>query len=118
MTKDLRHALRLIRTSPGFSLAVIAVIALSIGACAAISSVGKAVLFTWLPYRSPDRMVLLWHTVAGRGAEVVGMSPHDYTIYRDTHRSLESVAAATTQGYNWSTAAEPVGGNSPSAVNS
>jgi hypothetical protein len=108
MTRDLRHALRLIRTNPGFSLAVIAVMALSIGACAAIFSVGKAVLFTPLPYHSPDRMVLLWHTLAGRGAGVVGMSAHDYTIYRDTARSFESVAAATTHGYNWSTATEPV----------
>ena len=108
MTKDLKHALRLMRTSPGFSFAVIAVMALSIGACAAMFSVGKAVLFTRLPYRSPDRMVLLWHTVAGRGAGVMGMSPHDYTIYRDTARSFESVAAATTHGYNWSTTAEPV----------
>jgi len=93
MTKDLRHALRLIRNDLGFSLAVMAVMAFSIGACTAIFSVGKAVLFTRLPYSSPDRLVILWHTVAGRGAGVVGMSPHDYTIYRDTARSFESVAA-------------------------
>jgi hypothetical protein len=108
MPKDLRHALRLIRKNPGFSLAVIAVMAFSIGACTAIFSVGKAVLFTPLPYSSPDRLVILWHTVAGRGAGVVGMSPHDYTIYRDTTRSFESVAAVTTRGYNLSTASEPV----------
>lgn len=107
MNKDLRHALRLIRGNPGFSLAVIAVMALCIGACAAIFSAGKAVLFTRLPYSSPDRMVLLWHTLAGRKTGVVGMSPQDYTIYRNTTRSFESVAAVTTRGYNLSTASEP-----------
>ena len=36
------------------------------------------------------------------------MSPHDYTIYHDTTRSFESIAAATTHGYNLSTASVPV----------
>ncbi|MEO8594368.1 MAG: ABC transporter permease [Candidatus Solibacter sp.] len=108
MSKDLQQALRLIRKNPGFSLAVITVMAFSIGACTAIFSVGKAVLYTRLPYISPDRLVILWHTVAGGGARVVGMSPHDYTIYRDTARSFESVAAITSRGYNLSTASEPV----------
>lgn len=107
MTKDLRHAIRLIRNNLGFSLAVIAVMALSIGACTAIFSVAKAVLYTRLPYSSADRLVILWHTVAASGAGVVGMSPHDYTLYRDTTRSFESVGAVTTRGYNLSTAAEP-----------
>jgi hypothetical protein len=108
MTKDLRHALRLIRSNLGFSFAVIAVMAFSIGACTAIFSVGKAVLFTRLPYSSSDRMILFWHTAAGSGNGVVGMSPHDYTIYRDTAGSFESVAAVTTCGYNLSAASEPV----------
>jgi putative ABC transport system permease protein len=98
MPNDLRHALRVIRKNPGFSLAVIAVMAFSIGACTAIFSVGKTVLFTRLPYSPPDRLVILWHTVAGSGAGVSGMSPHDYAIYRDTARSFESVAAATRGG--------------------
>ena len=64
-------------------------------------------MFTQLPYSSPDRLAILWHTVAGRGTGVVGMSPHDYSIYRDTTRSFESVAAATTRGYNLTARSAP-----------
>ena len=108
MLQDLRHALRLIRKHRGFSLAVIAVMGFGIGACTAIFSVGKAVLFTRLPYSSSNRLVIFWHTLAGRGTGVVGMAPHDYTIYRDTTRSFDSVAAVTTRGYNLNARSEPV----------
>ena len=39
MPKDLQHALRLIRKNPGFSLAVIAIMEFSIGACTSIFSI-------------------------------------------------------------------------------
>jgi len=50
---DARYTFRSIARRPGFSLAVIGIIALSIGSCTAIFSLVKTILLTSLPYVWP-----------------------------------------------------------------
>jgi putative ABC transport system permease protein len=69
MLNDLRHALRLLRRQPGFTVIASLTLALGIGATAAIFSVVDAALFTPLPYRDADRLVtvaMLAKTPAGQ----------------------------------------------------
>ena len=57
--KDLKYAIRTLLKSPVFSLTAIITIALGIGASTAIFSVTNAVLLRPLPYKDPDRLVVI-----------------------------------------------------------
>ena len=57
--QDLRYAVRILRKSKGFSLAIILTAALGIGANVTIFSVVDAVILEPLPYKDPDRLVRL-----------------------------------------------------------
>ncbi len=55
--RDVRYAVRMIRTKPGFSIPALASLALGIGANIAIFTVIDAVLIRPLPYPEPEKLV-------------------------------------------------------------
>ena len=57
MIRDLVHATRTLRRSPGYSLAVVLTLALGIGGTAAVTSVLRSVLLRPLSYAPADRVV-------------------------------------------------------------
>lgn len=59
LAQDLRHAARQIGRAPGYAAATVAILALAIGAGAALFSVFNAVLVEPLPYARPDRLVMI-----------------------------------------------------------
>ena len=59
LTQDLAYAVRRLRKAPGFSLTVIATLALGVGANAAVFNLLRAVVFPSLPVPSPQEVVVL-----------------------------------------------------------
>jgi putative ABC transport system permease protein len=88
---DLRYALRTFRRSPGFTAAVVATLALGIGANMAIFTVLKSVLLDPLPFPDSERLVRLNGTRADRSETSV--SYPDYLDWREQNRVFESLAA-------------------------
>lgn len=57
---DVRYGARQLRRSPAFTIAVVATLALAIGATTTMFGVLNTVLFQPLPYQSPEQLVRLW----------------------------------------------------------
>jgi predicted permease len=90
---ELRHAVRTLRRTPGFTLAVVGTLGLAIGTIAAVFTVLDRVLLSPLPYGHPERLVY----VAGvaPGSEMKGefdLAGEFYLQYQEASRLVEDVA--------------------------
>src|SRR5258706_11754133 len=101
---DATYALRQLRKSPGFTLIVLATLALCIGVNTAIFSVLDAVLFRPAPFPEPDRLALLITKERGSGGEDVSTSQTGalFEAVRDRATLLDIAAWSRTNGVNFS----------------
>jgi predicted permease len=87
---DVRYAVRVMWRTPSFAVAVIGVMALSIGASTAIFSIVNAVLLRPLPFEEPDRLVRLFtRTPGGRPFD---LSPGKFYSWQRDAQSFEGMA--------------------------
>ncbi len=61
LLRDVRHAVRLLRRQPAFTVVAILTLALGIGTTTAVFTVVNGVLLRPLPYRDPSRLVMLFY---------------------------------------------------------
>ncbi len=97
VTRDLAYAARMLRGSPGFTLAVVGTLALGLGANAAMFGIVDRLLFRPPPFLGdPARVHRVYLVTEGRGG--TNYEPNiAYTTYRDLVRTTSSfdVMAAT-----------------------
>jgi len=89
--QDLRFAFRRLRIGPGFALAVVATLAIGIGAAAATFSVVDAAVLRPLPFPEPDRIIRL-RELTPQG-DPFPLSGPDYLEYAARMRTVAAVAA-------------------------
>ncbi len=104
---DLRYSLRTLRKSPSFAVAAILSLAIGIGATAAVFSIANALLLRPLPYKDPDRLVILWNRSPGLGITEDWFSTAQYFDIKNGHHGLEQVAIAIGANYNLTGKGEP-----------
>lgn len=97
MLKDFSYAFRTLRKSPIFTITVVVTIALAIGASTAIFSVTNGVLLQRLPYKDPERLVLVRGDLQKRNVKDFPLSNADFLDLRNgAKNSFEDFAAVQT----------------------
>ncbi|HXN64793.1 MAG TPA: ABC transporter permease [Candidatus Acidoferrales bacterium] len=89
--QDGGHALRMMRQNLGFTILVVFILALGIGANTAIFSVVDGVLLRPLPYRDGDRLVVLTQEAPGAGISDLSFSVSEIQDYREQARTVKSL---------------------------
>src|SRR5580692_5024449 len=104
---DLRYAFRLIRQNWGFSLTVIAILALCIGANTAVLAVVNGAMVRPLPYPEPERLaqIVVKFSFEGKEGSENNFDGTTWEAIRDHATALDSAV------YSWGTSGINLGVN-------
>ena len=95
---DLKHVFRSLLRSPALFASAVLLLALGIGATTAIFSVVNRVLLDPLPYREPDRLVMIWGELTARDVMHFPESPTNLEDFRQQSQLFEDIAGVFSFG--------------------
>jgi len=90
---DIRHALRLFRRQPWFTVTILVALALGIGANSAIFSIVNTVLLKPLPYKDQNNIYYLWAANPEKKVPQSGWNASDYLEVAKNSSSFEDLSA-------------------------
>ena len=105
LAQDLRLALRQLRKTPGFALVVVFTLALGIGATTAIFSLVEGVLLRSLPFKDPERLVLLGDHLGGRPG--MSVRAREIVAYTGATQAFSSLGGYITTSFELSGGVRP-----------
>jgi putative ABC transport system permease protein len=105
--QDLRYGVRMLVKTPGFTIVAAVALALGIGANSAIFSVVNTVLLRPLPYKDPDRLVMVWEDATKHGYPRDTPAAANYVDWRDQNQVFEGMAAIVEWDFNLTGMGEP-----------
>ena len=103
--RDVRHALRGLRRSPGFAATVALVLALGIGANTAMFSIVYGVLLRPLPYPDAGAVVRIGDSFGPRSLSAMLLSNRSLPLLQELSESFEQLAAYEEISAEWEGAA-------------
>ncbi len=104
---DLKYAVRGLRRNPGFAAVAVLTMMLGIGASTAVFSVVNAVLLRPLPFREPNRLMMIWETQPQWGDREV-VSYENFRDWKQQSRSFEQMAVFVGGAVRMNVGDEPV----------
>lgn len=91
--QDLRYGVRKLLQDPGYTVLVVLVLGLGIGANTAIFSVVNSVLLSPLPYDEAEQLVVIKETNPAKAVEPNSVSPGNFIDLRQQESIFYSVTA-------------------------
>ena len=110
LVADVRYGIRILARTPAFTLAVVGVLALGLGANTAMFSIVNAVLLRSLPFEEPERVVRLFHEPpqsAFPGIHRFSVSAANYYDWKRAARSFDGMAVYRFRQFTLSGGGEP-----------
>lgn len=98
--QDVRFALRMMRRAPGFTAIALLLLAVGIGANAAVFAAVNAVLLRSLPYHDAERLVFVRENGPSEISRGMRAGIPDYHDWRTGSQSFSDLAAYASTGFN------------------
>jgi len=95
--EDLRYGFRRLLANPGFSFAMLVMLAVGTGANSAMFSMVDAIVLRPLPYEDPDRLIHVWGCNISRGIRQLTLSAPDFLDYQQNNSVFQELAAFVSQ---------------------
>ena len=108
--QDIRYAFRMLLKRPGFTVIVVLTLALGIGANTTIFSAIDAVLLNPLPYKNPERLLVVWETNKQLGPEMWDRNEAaigNFLDWRSHNQIFDQLGALFDTDMNLTGAGEP-----------
>src|SRR5260370_12462529 len=105
--QDLRYAFRQLRSNPGFTVVTMLVLALGIGANAAVFSVINAVLLQPLRFPDSGQLVQIWESSPSRGEIQETVSPWNFVDWQKQSTTLAQMAVHEYESLALATSGAP-----------
>ena len=108
LIKDIRFGMRGLMKRPSFTAVAVITLALGIGANSAIFSVVNAVLLRPLPFKDPDRLMVLWERRENSGRANLPLSGHEYAAFKERTSVFEALTLFQPNIFNLVGRGDPV----------